>query len=168
MEIQFVEYGSKVESLSEMREVCSPIDCLARMIMGEAEGEPRLGKVGVAYVVKNRQTIGKKSEFGGPDYKSIVLQGEGSQFNGIRSPKALNPKAYNLSAWNECLDVASNFIFESDPIGKCLWFNTTKLYNSILAANGGKYKFASGLPLKVVESKVIGNHTFFRVEGYNF
>lgn len=76
MEIQFVEYGSKVESLREMREVCSPIDCLARMIMGEAEGEPRLEKVGAAYVVKNRQTIGKNQNLGDLTTNQLFSKGK--------------------------------------------------------------------------------------------
>ncbi len=164
----YIAYGTSVSNLSELIEKCSPIDSLARMIMGEARGESKNGKIACAYVVKNRQTIHRISEFGGPDYKSIVTKGNGSQFNGILSKAALKPKEVDANAWEKCLDAASHFSDERNPIGKYLWFNTNELYNSIVNRNGGKYVFGGGSPVTVVEKVVIGNHTFFRVEGYNY
>ena len=37
----YVAEGTKVSSVSEMREKCSPTDCLARMILGEAGNQPQ-------------------------------------------------------------------------------------------------------------------------------
>lgn len=162
----YVDYGTAVSSLNEMKEKCSPIDCLARMLMGEARGESELGQRACAYVVRNRQLSGKTSEFGGPDYKSIVTKGDGAQFNGILSSAAFAPK--NYSEWSGCLDVASNFTNRSNPIGKCLWFVTNEMFNTVTTANGGKYKFPGGIAKKVTSSYVIGGHTFFTLEGYEF
>lgn len=162
----YVDYGTAVSSLSEMKEKCSPIDCLARMLMGEARGESELGQRACAYVVRNRQLSGKTGEFGGPDYKSIVTKGDGAQFNGILKPEALAPKSY--AGWSSCLDVASNFTNRSNPIRKCLWFVGNEHFNSVTAANGGKYKFPGGTAKTITDSLVIGGHTFFTLEGYDF
>ena len=97
-----------------------------------------------------------------------MLQGNGSQFNGITLPVALDPTSH--SAWPTCLQVAKFYLSETNPIGHCLWFNTTALYISILAANGGKYKFpGTSQAVNVVYEVSLGNaHTFFLVEGYDF
>lgn len=163
---EFVPYGTSVSSVAEMIEKCSPIDCLARMLMGEARGESRQGKIACAWVVRNRQTI-NRPEFGAPDYKSIVTKGNGAQFNGIKSTAALKPLEVDANAWEECFDIASNFYREANPIRKCLWFNTTSKYNEVTSANGGKYNFGTGAVV-ITDHLTIGNHTFFTVEGYDF
>lgn len=74
----------------------------------------------------------------------------------------------SLQAWKDSCDIAVITISNPDPIGKCLWFNTNATYNSRLNSTG-KYTFDGGVTYKtVVEKVVIGNHTFFRIEGYNF
>ncbi|HJC23189.1 MAG TPA: cell wall hydrolase [Candidatus Eisenbergiella merdavium] len=161
----FVPEGTKVSSVAEMREKCTPADCLARMILGEAGNQPINEMYGIAYVAHNRLQF--PAEFGST-IKDIVLQGNGSQFNGITLPVALDPTTH--SAWSTCLHVAKFYLSNANPIGHCLWFNTTTLYNSILAANGGKYKFpGTSRAVNVVREITLGNaHTFFLVEGYDF
>lgn len=161
----FVPEGTKVSSIAEMREKCTPADCLARMILGEAGNQPRNEMVAVAYVAHNRLQFPDRF---GSTIKDIVLQGDGAQFNGIKSSAALDPTSH--SAWPTCLQVAKFYLSETNPIGHCLWFNATSLYNSILAANGGKYKFAGdSQAVDVVYEVTLGNaHTFFLVEGFDF
>ena len=161
----YVAEGTKVSSVSEMREKCSPTDCLARMILGEAGNQPQNEMIAVAYTANKRLQFPDKF---GSDINSVVMQGDGGQFNGIKSAVALNPTSH--SAWSTCLNVAKTFTSKTNQIGHCLWFNTTSTYNANLKANGGKYKFAgTTTALEVVSEVNLGNaHTFFLVEGYDF
>ena len=133
MVTEYVAEGTKVSSVSEMRKKCSPVDCLARMILGEAGNQPKNEMIAVAYVAENRLQF--PSQFGS-DIKSVVLQGDGGQFNGIKSSYALNPTTH--SSWSICLDIAKNYLNEENPINHCLWFNTNAVFNKNLQDNGGK------------------------------
>ena len=160
----YIAEGTKVSSISEMKEKCSPTDCLARMILGETGNQPKNEMIAVAYVAKNRLEFPRTF---GSDLKEVLFQGEGSQFQGIKSAYALNPTSH--PAWKTCLNVAKTYTQESNPIGHCLWFCQTQQYLDNLKANGGKYNFGSGSAKEVVYEICLGNaHYFFLVEGFDF
>ena len=71
-------------------------------------------------------------------------------------------------AWADSLDIASNMSTTKNPIGDCVWFMTNSAYKKDASGSGSNetFTFSVSTAKKVVEKKVIGNHTFFRVEGY--
>ncbi|WP_006522808.1 cell wall hydrolase [Desulfoscipio gibsoniae] len=140
------------------------VDLLARLIYSEAEGESLTGKRGVYWVVVNRKAK-NSSEFGGNTVAGVVLK-DGA-FVGMTTSKARCPNT-NSGEWSDSLSVAKNG--GTNPIRKCLWFNTNDLYNKrvIKKADGYYYyTFDGGRTYKkVTDREVIGNHTFFLLEGY--
>ncbi len=80
---------------------------------------------------------------------------------------ALQPDT-SSQAWADCLDIAQNLAGKTNPIGTCLWFCTNSYYNKVVSTENGveKYKFGKNNPIPVVEKCIIGNHAFFRVDGY--
>lgn len=155
--------GSSTWDLSEF-EGRDSVDLLARLIYSEAEGESNEGKRGVAYVALNRRDSGK-SEFGGSTFESVILKKY--QFEGMTTSRARKPDLES-DAWADSLDIASNMSTTKNPIGDCLWFMTNSAYKKGASGSGSNetFTFSGSTAKKVVEKKVIGNHTFFRVEGY--
>ena len=152
-------YGRALNSTSQLNDI-SIIDLMARMIYSEARGESIEGMRGVAFVAYNRKD---HSQFPS-SLKDVLLSGG---FDGLRTSAALAPDT-SSTAWKNCLEIAMKMPNLSNPIDNCLWFNTTTTFNNICNANGGKYKFSGNgtVPVTVTNRKVIGNHTFFTVEGY--
>lgn len=137
-------------------------DIWARTIYSEAIGESYTGKLAIYHIICNRQ---KKNslEFGRPTFKDVLLHGD---FDGLKTSYARCPNVYSQS-WIDCCDIVMSGGY--NPIGNCLWYNTNTLFNNQLYSYGGYtyYKFpGTSSYKKVVEKVIIGNHTFFRIEGY--
>lgn len=160
-------YGDPLKSTSEYSSR-SETDIIARMLYSEARGESDEGRRGCGFVVRNRMAK-NSSEFGGKYYSDVILKKYA--FEGMTTSSALKPDV-NSTAWKECLDLASKFFLNpgnlKNPIGKCLWFVTNSLYKQKIKTSGSteSYTFDGSNYVKVVEKKVIGGHTFFRVSGY--
>lgn len=144
------------------------VDLLARCIYSEAEGESLDGKRGVAFVCLNRRNYRTTYFNGGKTYENVILDPR-DRFDGMTKHGARCPDK-NSTAWKESLNIASNMATQPNPIGTCLWFVRKDLWpNKTLPAPGGGelYQFLPGEPFrKVVEKKTIGEHIFFRVEGW--
>lgn len=138
------------------------VDNMARMIYSEARGESLEGKRGCYHVVLNR-VAQNLSEFGGSTINGVILHS--GQFSGMTTASARQPNR-STQAWTDSLNVALNG--GPNPIGGCLWFNTNALYSNRTRIRNGKeeYSFNGSTYREVVEKRVIGNHTFFRVSGY--
>lgn len=83
--------------MDELR-ILDDIDLLIALVMGEAEGEPILGKIAVAQVVKNRMNDPRWPD----DWKGVMLQK--SQFSCFL-PAYFRPEILKHSwspAWKEC------------------------------------------------------------------
>lgn len=142
----------------------SNTDLVARMIYSEANGESYKGKQGCFRVYANRLYI-DKSEFGRTTFDIITNQTNG--FDGMKTSLAHAPNT-SSQAWIDSCNIAALGAGNSNPVGKSLWFNTNSLFKSRLNS-AGKYTFDGGRTYKIItEQHVIGNHTFFSVEGYNF
>ncbi len=113
-------------------------------------------------MVVNRKAK-NSTEFGGNTVAGVVLRP--GQFDGMTTSSARCPDT-SSSAWSESLNVAQNG--GTNPIGKCLWFNTNTLYGNRTKIVNSKehYTFDRTNYKEVVEKVIIGNHTFFRVAGY--
>lgn len=110
---------------------------LARLIYGEARGEPYKGQVAVAAVVLNRV---KSSEF--PNSLSGVIYQKGA-FD------AVSDGQINLSPDESCIKAARDAMNGWDPTGGCLYY-----YNPKTATN--KWMLSKPVLLS------IGNHSFFK------
>ncbi|HVJ49838.1 cell wall hydrolase [Desulfitobacterium sp.] len=153
-------YGDPLASTADLYDR-SAIDLLARMMYGEARSESNTGRTACMWIAKNR-VARNSSEFGGQYYQDVILYPDA--FKGVWTDAALRPDL-SSTAWNECLSIAQSYYSSSgNPIGTCLWFNTNELYNSVVNSLG-QYNFGSGY-VNVTEKYVIGNHTFFKVQGY--
>lgn len=144
------------------------IDIMGRLINGEAAGESYTGKVGVAYVIKNRYNK-NLNEFGYKNEKNIMLKDK--QFDGLKSKSLAYQPDTSLQAWKDSIFIAQDYFMNglryNNPIGKCLWFVTSSLYNNNTVTTSGKeYYTGWGGKSLVVEKVILGNHTFFRVDGY--
>ena len=103
---------------------------LARLILGEAERQPREAKVGVGYTVINRLR-GKKS-FWGYSIREIILKEK--QYDGIWNAdtysKVRNPfellSETRKKEWSESYDVAKSIITDNieDPTGGATFFHS--------------------------------------------
>ena len=158
-------WGDPISDLTGLTEFepLDPVDVLARLIYSEARGESRTGKAGVAWVVSNR--VDKNmTEFGGNTYKGVCLRS--GAFSGMTTLSARQPDT-SSSAWDDCVSEALASSRSPNPIGNCLWFSTnTSFNNNVINSGGNQYwNFGHGNK-KIVEKVVMGNHTFFRVEGY--
>lgn len=158
-------WGDPIQDKADLTEFdpLDPVDTLARLIYSEARGESQTGKAGVVWVVSNRVDK-NRIEFGGNTYKGVCLR-QGA-FDGMKTLAARQPDT-SSQAWKDCIKEALAESRSSNPIGKCLWFVTNTLFSSkVKKINGSEYwNFGTG-DKKLVEKVVIGNHTFFRVEGY--
>ncbi|SEK43245.1 cell wall hydrolase [Paenibacillus sp. OK003] len=138
-------------------------DLLARLIYAEASTQSKTGKAGVAWVVSNR--VDKNlSEFGGNTYKGVILKT--NAFEGMTSSNARQPNT-SSTAWSDSVEQALASSRLSNPIGTCLWFVTNTYFASKVIKSGTTeyWNFGAGNN-KIVEKKVLGDHTFYRVEGY--
>ncbi len=156
-------YGDALSSTDDLKGRDS-VNLLARMIYSEAGNQTEEGKHGCAFVAKNRKDK-NLSEFGGNTWEGVLLKA--NQFVGMTTDDALKPDT-SSTAWKESLDIAKNLSSKTNPIHKCLWFNTNKLYGnqSKMEGNVEYYRFGSGSYNEVTDKKVIGNHTFFILRGY--
>lgn len=138
------------------------VDLMARLIYSEASTQSNEGKRGVYYTVVNRKAK-NSTEFGGNTVAGVVLKA--NQFSGMTTNNARCPDT-SSTAWADSLSVASSG--GTNPIGTCLWFNTNTLFaNRTKTVNKvEQYTFDGTNYRDVVEKKVIGDHTFFRVSGY--
>jgi|GEM_PF-667903 hypothetical protein len=145
------------------------IDILARLINGEAAGESYTGKIGVAYVIKNRH-FENLPEFGGSNEKNIMLHP--NQFDGLKSKTLAYQPNINLQSWKDSLFIAQDYFYYGlrydNPIGNCLWFVGTNYYaNHSYTSGGNEYYTGFGTGSSLVTEKVIlGGHVFFLVDGY--
>lgn len=142
------------------------LDLLARMIYAEALGESEMGKRGVACVARNRKDHAKASMFGGTTYKDVILCD--GQFTSITTSNFLKPDL-NSTAWKDSLNIALNMDTVVNPISACLWFNKNDDYKTHTKIENGveKYLFPGTEKYQqVIEKKVLGGHTFFRLSGY--
>ncbi|MEK4277679.1 cell wall hydrolase [Paenibacillus sp. FSL R7-0026] len=138
-------------------------DLLARLIYAESSTQSKTGKAGVAWVVSNR--VDKNlSEFGGNTYKGVILKT--NAFEGMTSINARQPNT-SSTAWTDSVEQALASSRLSNPIGKCLWFVTNTYFASKVIKSGATeyWNFGAGNK-KIIEKKVLGDHTFYRVEGY--
>ncbi len=110
---------------------------LARLVYGEARGEPYKGKVAVAAVVLNRV---KSSSF--PNSVSGVIYQTGAF-------SVVSDGQINLSPDEEALKAAKDAMNGYDPTGGCLYY-----YNPAKTTN--KWMLSKPVLLR------IGNHAFFK------
>lgn len=132
-------YGQPLTDLPGFQEYdgLSNTEILARLIYGEAEAEPWVGKTSVAYVVRNR-VIKNLPEFGGSTYRGVMLKTfpDGSvAFAGLQNPRALKPNI-NSNEWRDSVNVAGTFLSYQNLIGGCLWFWRSDYYNSNSRSGG--------------------------------
>lgn len=157
-------YGDPLNSFSDYSQRTWK-DLLARMIYSEARGESEEGKRGCAYVAQNR--LDKQSTEFGLTMKEILLKS--GQFEGMGTEHALKPDT-DSEAWKVSLDIAMNLSSKANPIGSCLWFNTHAVYakHIITDDTGITYYFFSdpNNTRAVIETHLIGGHTFFLLSGY--
>lgn len=141
------------------------VDQLARLIYSEARGETKTGKAGVAWTVINR--VSKNlSQFGGDSYENVILYP--NAFEGMTKPEARQPDTSSV-AWQDSVEQALSSSRLPNPIGSCLWFVGNTYFAANVSPNASAsvqyWNFGTG-NRKIVEKKVIGGHTFFRVEGF--
>lgn len=157
-------YGEPLNSSNELQGRDS-VDLLARMIYAETYDESYEGKQGVAHVAKNRKAK-NLAEFGGSTYEGVLLYPGAFAMTG---DMALKPNT-SSQQWQDSLEIASNMSSTHNPISSCLWFNRSDYYNTRIKKsenNTDLYKFPGSSTYQNVALKVtLGNHTFFRVDGY--
>lgn len=157
--------GDPVADLAGLTEFNSldATDLLARLIYSEASTQSKTGKAGVAWVVSNRvdKNLG---EFGGNTYKGVILRQ--NAFEGMTTINARQPVT-SSTTWLDSVEQAVISSRLSNPIGTCLWFvgNDHFAANVIKSGSIEYWNFGEGNK-KIVEKKVLGDHTFFKVEGY--
>lgn len=144
-------------------------DLIARLIFAEARGESMTGKRAVARITVNRSLHEKaESEFGGTTPKRVILNTVG----GFVGMKKLDARCPDLTSqeWKDSLQAANDFWDYPNPIGNCLWFNTVDVFAELSrpsSSGGYEYRFPDkSYYQKLIETKTIGKHTFFRVSGY--
>lgn len=134
---------------------------LAMLIYGEAVGEPRLGKIGVAWVVMNR-VDSKRMEFSyrrKVNWTSVMLRpGAFSCFNSgdVNREKLidlfLSPEDPRQYYANECMEIAQA-VYDGevkDPTNGALFYVNKRL--------AGKLKWMK----KLEKTIVIGRHVFYK------
>jgi len=158
---------SDQSGFTEFDSVISNVELVARLVYSEALSESMDGKKGVAQVVLNRQ-LKNLSEFGGTGTSSVVLKRLPISFDGMTQVTARCPQ--DLTQWNNSYNAASDPGSATVKVGTTLWFNKNSLFETqskIDSSGYLVYKFPGQTNYqRVVEKKVIGNHTFFRVSGY--
>lgn len=94
------------------------------MIYPEAVNQTEEEKCGCAFVTKNRKDW-NGTQFGGNTGEGVILKA--NQFAGMTTSHALIPDTTS-DVWKDSLDFAHNLFSKINPIGGCLWFNTSSLY----------------------------------------
>lgn len=162
----FESYGEPIENIDGRTEYkyVSPTDLVARMIYSEAMAESYSGKVGCYWTYANRMIL-SIDEFGHSTYDIITNSG----YDGMKTSFAHSPDRSSQAWYDSCYIAATGP--SSNPIGHCLWFNKNLFFhNHSYTVDGITYYKFPGTPSfqKVVEKVVVGNHTFFRVEGSKY
>lgn len=155
-----------IDSRTEYKNLTAA-DICARLIYSEAYSESYLGKQGVFWVCANRILL-DIAEFGHTTWE--VCTNPSNSFDGMKTSLAHRPDQ-SSQAWYDSCRISITNSGNVNPIGKCLWFNKNDFFNSNSYTYGGYtyYKFpGSTVYQKLVEKVVIGNHTFFRVEGSRY
>lgn len=168
------DYGACLSDGSGLSEFAGrdSADLLARIIFAEAQGEVFFGKQGVAHVIKNRKDK-NLAEFGGGTLEGVILHTNAgiADFQGMTTSYARCPDR-SSQAWKDSLAIAQNMAAQNNPIGKCHWFVRNDVYTKYSKKiDVNEYytferKSSGNFYQLVVEKQVIGNHTFFRVNGY--
>jgi hypothetical protein len=159
-------YGDKFTNQSELNEFSGQedVDLLARLIYSEARGESVEGWQAVGHIVRNRK-MRNAGEFGGGTYSGVILKS--GQFIGMTTQSAREPDTSSI-AWNDILYIALTIDNQRNPIDNALWFWTNTLFdsNTRTTSRGQFQLYFVGKWQDVTYKKVIGNHTFFLVNGY--
>lgn len=126
------------------------LDVVARTVWGEARGEPKDGRVAVAWVIKNRV---KSPRWWGTDYPSVCKRPFQFSCWNLNDPNRAKIEALTEDdkAFRECLKVASGVISGEVPD------NT----------GGATHYFADSIepPVwtkRMTQTVTIGHHTFFK------
>lgn len=104
------------------------------------------------------------------EYKDALIRKEvleqTNAFEGMTTINARQPDT-SSTAWSDSVEQALASSRLSNPIGKCLWFVTNTYFASKVIKSGTTeyWNFGAGNK-KIIEKKVLGDHTFYRVEGY--
>lgn len=134
---------------------------LAMLIYGEAVGEPRLGKIAVAWVVRNRVESNRRefNWYGRVNWTSVMLEPKSfSCFNAgnVNREKLidlmLNPADPRQYYANQCMEIAQA-VYDGevkDPTGGALFYVNKRL--------AGKMKWMR----KLEKTIVIGRHVFYK------
>jgi hypothetical protein len=140
-----------------------PQDIIARVIYSEAQGESYQGKQAVHYVIVNRLLL-DMGEFGHSTWE--ICTNPVNSFDGMKTTAAHAPTT-SSQAWQDSIYIA--ITNTTNPIGHCLWFNRNDVFKNNCNAAMTEYKFpGTSIYKKIVEKYVIGNQTFFRVEGSTY
>ncbi len=152
--IAFIISKTKAEKIKAKPQYINPLDkfVLARIIFAEAVGEPRLGRIAVGCVVRNRV----KSPYRWPNtYREVILQS--GQFSGVNSllwdrfiqNKYLTPEQKRIKL--ECFKIAEDIITERQPD---ITGGANHYYNpKIVSPSWAK---------KMKVTREIGNHIFLK------
>ena len=151
--IAFIISKVKAEKTKPKSQYVDPLDkfILARIIFAEAAGEPRLGRIAVGCVVRNRV----KSPRWPNTYKEVILQPR--QFSGVGSflwdrfiqNKLLTPEQRRIKL--ECFKIAEDIITGRQPD---ITGGATHYYNPKIASPSWAKK------MKI--TREIGNHIFLK------
>lgn len=132
----------------------SPSDrtLIARTVMGEANGQPYLGKVGVAAVVRNRMLDGN---YGGSDARSVVMKPKQFEPWSTRHAELMG---YDETSpgWHEAHQAVDEAFGGNDPTKGATHF----LNEGTVAARGDAAGKPGGWASKLANRTKIGDHTF--------
>lgn len=149
-----MHWWAPVPEIGEEPSTWGDLMVMTATILGEAEGEPPMGKLGVAYVIKNRVADERW-----PNTASGVclqhLQFSCWNPGSLRLISMTNPRRHvSESTWNDCFRAALNAEWGLEP-------DPTLGANSYLAAASLKV-----LPIWAEQEKMtvrIGAHSFFKL-----
>lgn len=106
------------------------VDIVARTIWGEARGEPRLGRLAVAWVIQNRYDSNKW--FSADTYAGVVIRDK--QFScwnaGDPNKKALIEIGQSDAGYQTCVHAAIGAMqgIENDPTGGATHYHTPSVF----------------------------------------
>ena len=153
------ELGRPITSTAEYSGL-TEVDLIARCIFSEAGNQGNEGQRGVACVLRNRKGHRRFPN----SYREIILQA--NQFSGMGTGYAMRPDT-SLANWIASVAVAKQISTVANPIGTCTFFKRNDVYNNSIVSSGPpEVIYFASTNVEVLEKVVIGNHTFFRVEGY--
>lgn len=120
----------------------------------EAGGEPRAGKLAVAYVLANRVRSGNRS------MTDVMLQPQQFSCWNTDSPTRLNLDQATDQQWATCFGcaLAAMFGLEPDPTGGAVFY----LNKKVVLASAGKLPNWWEIDGSPESEVIIGNHAFRR------